>query len=467
MSLRRNRRAKIVATLGPASSDRDTLRSLFHAGVDVFRLNFSHGSAEDHAVRMAILREIEVETGRPIGVMADLQAARGRLRAGAGAIAARPALPPGPGPAPRQRRARLSAPPRDLRRAGARRRAAAGRRPPAPARRRLRRGQRGYPGAGGRTTVRPQGRQRAGRGAADLRAHAQDLRDLDTALALGADWIALSFVQRPEDIIEARERIGDRARIIAKLEKPSAVERLDEIIAQADALMVARGDLGVELPAEQVPAIQKRAVRCRRAGKPVIVATQMLESMIEPRAHARRGLRRGHRHLRRRGRRHAVGRIRHRQAPAGRGRDDEPHHRGHRGRSAVPPADRRIALPAVPGRRTRPRPCAARCATPPRCSRRPRSSASPVPAPPACGRRANGPRRRCSASRPAWRRATLVWGVHSVHVDDVADIAQSTRLACAVATQERFCSAGQTLAIIAGMPFGKAGTTNLLRIATA
>ena len=198
--------------------------------------------------------------GRP----ARPQAARGRLRAGAGAIAARPALPPGPGPAPRQRRARLS-PTRDLRRAGARRRAAAGRRPPAPARRRLRRGQRGYPGAGGRTTVRPQGRQRAGRGAADLRAHAQDLRDLDTALALGADWIALSFVQRPEDIIEARERIGDRARIIAKLEKPSAVERLDEIIAQADALMVARGDLGVELPAEQVPAIQKRAVRAAAA----------------------------------------------------------------------------------------------------------------------------------------------------------------------------------------------------------
>ena len=280
MSLRRNRRAKIVATLGPASSDRDTLRSLFHAGVDVFRLNFSHGSAEDHAVRMAILREIEVETGRPIGVMADLQgpAARGRLRAGAGAIAARPALPPGPGPAPRQRRARLPAPPEIF--------AAL------------------VPGA----ELLDDGRLR-------LRVDACDATSADTRVLVGGrlsdrkgvnvPGVVLPIsaltpgparpghgagagrrldravlVQRPEDIIEARERIGDRARIIAKLEKPSAVERLDEIIAQADALMVARGDLGVELPAEQVPAIQKRAC-CRRAGKPVIVATQMLESMIE------------------------------------------------------------------------------------------------------------------------------------------------------------------------------------------
>ena len=298
----------------------------------------------------------------------------------------------------------------------------------------------------------------------------KDLRDLDTALALGADWIALSFVQRPEDIIEARERIGDRARIIAKLEKPSAVERLDEIIAQADALMVARGDLGVELPAEQVPAIQKRAVRgCRRAGKPVIVATQMLESMIESPVPARRGLRRGHRHLRRRGRRHAVGRIRHRQASAGRGRDDEPHHRGHRGRSAVPPADRRLAFPAVPGQSDT---AQAVC-----CAMR-HAAALLKAAAIVCFTSSGATSLRAARERPeapvlsltpslAARRLTLVWGVHSVHVDDVADIAQSTRLACAVATQERFCSAGQTLAIIAGMPFGKAGTTNLLRIATA
>ena len=267
MSLRRNRRAKIVATLGPASSDRDTLRSLFHAGVDVFRLNFSHGSAEDHAVRMAILREIEAETGRPIGVMADLQGpklrvgafAQGRCNCSPASASAwtwtrAPATPSASACHPRSSPRWRPAPSCCWTTAAC---ACASTPATRPAR---------IPGAGGRTAVRTQGRQRAGRGAADLRAHAQDLRDLDTALALGADWIALSFVQRPEDIIEARERIGDRARIIAKLEKPSAVERLDEIIAQADALMVARGDLGVELPAEQVPAIQKRA--CAAAAAP-------------------------------------------------------------------------------------------------------------------------------------------------------------------------------------------------------
>jgi pyruvate kinase len=110
---------------------------------------------------------------------------------------------------------------------------------------------------------------------------AKDLRDLRLALELGADWIALSFVQRPEDLVQARALIGERAGIVTKLEKPSAIARLDEILALTDAAMVARGDLGVELAAEEVPAIQKRIVRaCRAQGKPVIVATQMLESMI-------------------------------------------------------------------------------------------------------------------------------------------------------------------------------------------
>ena len=408
MSLRRNRRAKIVATLGPASSDRDTLRSLFHAGVDVFRLNFSHGSAEDHAVRMAILREIEAETGRPIGVMADLQgpAARGRLRAGAGAIAARPALPPGPGPAPRQRRARLPAPPEIF----------AALAPGAElllddGRLRLRVDACDATSADTRVLVGGRLSERKGVNVPGVVLPISALTPRTcatwTRAALGADWIALSFVQRPEDIIEARERIGDRARIIAKLEKPSAVERLDEIIAQADALMVARGDLGVELPAEQVPAIQKRAVRgCRRAGKPVIVATQMLESMIESPVPTRAeasdvatAIYDGADAVMLSAE-SATGK--HPQAAVAmmsriiEGTEADPQYRQLIDASHSPPCR---------ASRTRPRPCAARCATPPRCSRRPRSSASPVPAPPACARRANGRRRRCSASRPAWRRA--------------------------------------------------------------
>ena len=283
MSLRRNRRAKIVATLGPASSDRDTLRSLFHAGVDVFRLNFSHGSAEDHAVRMAILREIEAETGRPIGVMADLQGPKLRV----GAFAQGPVhCSPASASAWTWTRAPATpsasaCPPRSLPRWR-----------PAPsccwttARLRLRVDACDATSADTRVLV---GGRLSERKGVNVPGVVLPISALTPATC--ATWTrrwrwaptgSRCPVQRPEDIIEARERIGDRARIIAKLEKPSAVERLDEIIAQADALMVARGDLGVELPAEQVPAIQKRAARgCRRAGKPVIVATQMLESMIE------------------------------------------------------------------------------------------------------------------------------------------------------------------------------------------
>jgi pyruvate kinase len=109
----------------------------------------------------------------------------------------------------------------------------------------------------------------------------KDRVDLEAALKMGVDWIALSFVQRPEDVLEARQIIGARAKIIVKIEKPSAVDKLSEIVAITDAVMLARGDLGVEIPAERVPSIQKHVVRvCRQAGKPVIIATQMLESMI-------------------------------------------------------------------------------------------------------------------------------------------------------------------------------------------
>ena len=111
---------------------------------------------------------------------------------------------------------------------------------------------------------------------------AKDRRDLAFGLDLGADWIALSFVQRPEDLDEVRDIVGGRAGIMAKLEKPAAIERLEDIVDRSDALMVARGDLGVEMPPEKVPPIQRRILRvCRRAGKPVVVATQMLESMIQ------------------------------------------------------------------------------------------------------------------------------------------------------------------------------------------
>ncbi len=142
----------------------------------------------------------------------------------------------------------------------------------------------------------------------------KDRSDLDAALDADIDWVGLSFIQRPDDIAEAKKITRGRASVMAKIEKPQAVNRLDDILDLTDSLMVARGDLGVEMPLEKVPGIQKHMTRtARRAGKPVVVATQMLESMIgEPSADPRRGLRRRHRDLRRRRRGDAVGGIRRR-----------------------------------------------------------------------------------------------------------------------------------------------------------
>ena len=463
MSLRRNRRAKIVATLGPASSDRDTLRSLFHAGVDVFRLNFSHGSAEDHAVRMAILREIEAETGRPIGVMADLQGPKLRVGAFAqGPVQLQPGqrfrldLDPRPGNAERVCLPHPRSSPRWRPAPSCCWTTAACACASTPATRPAR-----IPGAGGRTAVRTQGRQRAGRGAADLRAHAQDLRDLDTALALGADWIALSL-QRPEDIIEARERIGDRARIIAKLEKPSAVERLDEIIAQADALMVARGDRAWNCRPNRCP---RSSARCRRAGKPVIVATQMLESMIESPVPTRAeasdvatAIYDGADAVMLSAE-SATGK--HPQAAVAmmsriiEGTEADPQYRQLIDASHSPPCR---------ASRTRPRPC---CAM--------RHAAALLKAAAIVCFSSGATSLRAARERPEApvlsltpsRRAAADAGGACIPCMWTTWPTSRSPPACAVATQERFCSAGQTLAIIAGMPFGKAGTTNLLRIATA
>lgn len=282
--MRRTRQARILATLGPASSDIDTIRALFKAGADVFRLNFSHGDHADHAARVETIRSIENELGRPIGIMLDLQGPKlrvGRLVDGKAQLTAgssfRLDLDPTPGDA-----ARAPLPHPEIFAAI-------------------------HPGTellldDGRIRLRVEACDER---SADTRVVVggvlsdrkgvnvpgvvlpisplteKDLADLQFGLTLGVDWVALSFVQRPEDIIEARRLIGDKAWIMAKLEKPSAIDCLDAIVEQADGIMVARGDLGVELPPQKVPVLQRRIVRsARRAGKPVVVATQMLESMV-------------------------------------------------------------------------------------------------------------------------------------------------------------------------------------------
>ena len=282
--MRRSRQTKIVATIGPSTTSEEQLAALFRAGADVFRFNFSHGTHAEHAERLKTVRSIEKAIGRPIGVFADLQGPK--LRVGTfdkGMVH----LEPGD-----RFRLDLDDEPGDANRAPL---------PHPEIFAALR------PGtilllddgklrlevttccpdfADTRVVVGGPLSNHKGVNLPDVMLDVsplteKDRSDLEFALAIGFDAIALSFVQRPEDVEEARILIAGRAKLISKLERPSAVECLEEIIHVTDSVMVARGDLGVELPPETVPSIQKRIVRAsRQAGRPVIVATQMLDSMI-------------------------------------------------------------------------------------------------------------------------------------------------------------------------------------------
>lgn len=281
----RRRQTKIVATLGPASSTPEVIRKLFETGVDVFRLNFSHGTHEDHKARLAIIRDLERTLDHPVGVIADLQGPKlriGKFQGGQINIVEgqkiRLDLDPAEGDA-----TRVNLPHPEIIAAM-------------------------NPGddillddGKVRMTVCDKGRDflvaevRAGSVLKDKKGFnipgvilpidplpPKDRADLAAALEMDVDWIAQSFVQSADDVRQARDLIAGRAGLIAKIEKPSALEHLDEIIDLADGIMLARGDLGVEIPPEDVPAVQKRVVRkVRFMSKPIIVATQMLESMTD------------------------------------------------------------------------------------------------------------------------------------------------------------------------------------------
>jgi len=278
------RSTKIVATLGPASTDAKTIRALVEAGVNVFRLNFSHGTREDHAARYAAIRDIERALDRPIGILADLQGPKlrvGQLAGGQVELKSgarfRMDLDRTPGdqqraPLPHPEIFAAIQPGAELLLDDGRIRLKVEKCGPAHA----------------DTTVLDGGTLKERKGVnvpgvvLPIAALTEkDRTDLATALELGVDWVALSFVQRPDDIAEAKKLVAGQAAVMAKIEKPAAVQCIEEIIELADGIMVARGDLGVELPVEEVPGLQKRLVRAaRRAGKPVVVATQMLESMV-------------------------------------------------------------------------------------------------------------------------------------------------------------------------------------------
>lgn len=278
------RYAKIIATLGPASSDLATIRTLAQSGANVFRLNFSHGTHEEHRQRLDIIRQVEGELGHPLGILADLQGPKLRI----GQLAAEHILlaegdeitfdlSPEPGT-----RARVGLPHPEI---------FAAARPGVTlliddGKLRLEITAAQPERFTARTIVGGPLLARKGVSVVDAVLPLSPMTDKDRvdlafALEIGVEWIALSFVQRAEDIDELRALVGPRAKIMAKIEKPSAIDCLEAIVDRADAVMVARGDLGVEMPPEAVPRLQRRILRiCRAAGKPVVVATQMLESMI-------------------------------------------------------------------------------------------------------------------------------------------------------------------------------------------
>ncbi len=469
--LRRRRRTRIVATLGPASDTAEVISRLFHAGADIFRLNFSHGTQEDHAARFAIIRALEHETGRPIGILADVQGPKLRVgRFGGGRVH----LQTG-----QQFRLDLSATPGDARRVNL----------PHPeiinaatigttlllddGKLRLRVERKRDDAL--ETTVMVGGplSDRKGVNVPDVvlpipALTAKDRSDLAFALDHGANFIGLSFVQRPEDVAEARALADGRAWIMTKMEKPQALDNLDEIVALSDAIMVARGDLGVELPPEEVPLAQKRIIRAARAvGKPVVVATQMLESMINAPAPTRAEA-------------SDVATAVFDGADAVMLSAETA--AGQYPLEAVNMMDRIVARVEIdPGWRDI---CDASRPSPERSTQDAIAAASRQIAQTLGARaivaftnsgstalrvsreRPNAPVIGLTTSHETARRMAVMWGVHAVVTGDAHSMSDAVNRASRVAQTEGFCGSGETLVVVAGVPFGQAGSTNALRVAT-
>ena len=468
--MKRNRRAKIIATLGPSSDNFDHIQHLFEAGADVFRLNFSHGNHEDHHERMKVIRKIEKSLKRPISVIADLQGPKlriGEMESGDVELVEGQTF-----------RLDLSDVPGNTLRA------------PLPHSEIFGSVKEGMDillddgkirlqviTSGDnyvKTRIKVGGKLSSRKGVnvpyAVVPVQAmtpKDVTDLKFALNIGCDWIALSFVQRPEDVSQAREIIKDQAAIISKLEKPSAIEHLDEIIQLSDAIMVARGDLGVELLPEDVPGLQKHVIRkCREAGKPVVVATQMLESMVKAPAPTRAeasdvatAIYDG-----------ADSVMLSAETAAG----DYP-------LAAVDIMDRIIARterdPSYRNIMDTAHPDPEKTASD-AITAAARQVANTIEAAAIVtyttsgSTTLRGARERpivpilcLTGKEPTARRMALVWGVHAVVTEDVRSFAVMVDKACRIAEEEGLAQKGQRLVVTAGVPFGTPGATNVLRIA--
>ena len=468
--MRRQRRTKIVATLGPASSERAVIQRLFEAGADVFRINMSHTSHERMRELIGMIRSVEQEVGRPIGILVDLQGPKLRLGTfGGGSVTVKRGdtfvldsnAVPGD-------TSRVYLPHPEI---------LAAAKP-------------------GHTLLLDDGKVRLrctasepGQLTAEVEVGGKlsdrkgvslpettlpfsalaekDRSDLEAALDAGIDWLALSFIQRPEDIAEAKKITRGRALVMSKIEKPQAVERLDEIMEVSDGLMVARGDLGVELPLEKVPGIQKQITRAaRRAGKPVIVATQMLESMITSPVPTRaevsdvsvavfEGADAIMLSAESAAGQYAVVAVALRTWIVGEVVRDPTYRAVFQAQRGEPVATGADAIAAAARQIAETLDLSAII-----CWTFSGSTALRVAR--------ERPQPHVVAISPnisTGRRLSLVWGVHCVVAEDAHDQDDMVERACRIAFADGFAKAGRRVIVVAGVPLGTPGATNMLRIA--
>ena len=468
--MRRRRNVKIVATLGPASKEAAMIRKLFEAGADVFRINMSHTDHAGLAYYVATIRTIEAELGRPIGILADLQGPKLRIGAMAGGgvdliagSVVKIDLDPAPGDAHH-----LFLPHKEVfavLKPGGQLLIDDGR---------LRLKVETVTGESATAKVEVGGRltDRKGVNVPDAvlpiaALTKKDRADLDRALELGVDWIALSFVQRPEDVAEARKIVAGRAGILSKIEKPAAIDRLEEIAELSDALMVARGDLGVELPIEQVPSKQKQITRvARAAGKPVVIATQMLESMISSPIPTRAEVSDvatavfdG-----------ADAVMLSAESASGQYPVQAVEMMDRVARSIESDSHYRVVIDA---QRSEPE-----ATTPDAITAASRQVAHTIRAAAiVCWTSSGSTGLRAARERPSvpvivltpveatGRRLAIAWGLHCVVTQDAQNFEDMSERACQIAFREGFAVAGQRIVVTAGFPLGTPGATNLLRVA--
>src|SRR5712671_2893455 len=468
--MRRSRKTKIVATLGPASHTQEQIRTLFVAGADVFRINMSHTSHANLTTLVKTVRAVEADVGRPIAILVDLQGPKlrlgkieggeRRLETGERVTLVRAETAPNPSELPIPHPEIFAA---------------------------LK------PGSSlliddGKVRLRAE-TVSAGRIEASViqggvvKNHKgvnlpdtllpipamtpKDRADLDYALSLNIDWLALSFVQRPDDVAELRKAAAGRAGVMTKIEKPAVFHWLEEIINLSDSVMVARGDLGVELPLEAVPVKQKQIIRAaRHAGKPVVVATQMLESMITTSVPTRAEV-------------SDVATAVFDGADAvmlsaetasgafpaeavavmdriAQSVEGDPLYRSIiEGQRATPEATMPDAiLSAVHDVTHTIKASAIVCWT--------KSGSTGLRA---ARERPEAPILALTPIKAMARRLTLAWGLHCVETEDAHDLDDVAERACQLAFSQGFARAGDRVVITAGLPLGTPGATNLLRVA--